>query len=143
MKCVIYLTLLPITATTFGANKRLSQVNVESNWPFDMKLSGYELHHGKSNIVSDIDKVINLTKERSLGWVKLENNHFKIGGTYLHGIFNNGKWRRVWLNNIRDQKGLSCLSINIEDHLERVDKVIDILSDSFEKHIDIGKILIP
>ena len=50
-------------------------------------------------------------EDPSLGWILKGNDKKLIAGTYLHGIFENGEWRRMWLNQIRAQKGLKSLSI--------------------------------
>jgi adenosylcobyric acid synthase len=43
-----------------------------------------------------------LFEDRSLGVVDSSQS---LWGTYLHGIFDNGPWRRAWLNRLRQQRG--------------------------------------
>ena len=77
------------------------------SWPEIKNIEGFEMHYGESNLIKnqDID-VKPLFEDQSLGWIIEKKDNSFIGGTYLHGIFDNGKWRRSWLNVIRIKKGL-------------------------------------
>lgn len=93
------LKLLPIQ-TTFSKNKFTRQIKItEENFIFlDKKISaknlvGYEIHSG----VTDFD-----------GKILARKNIF---GTYVHGIFDNDKFRRDILNAIRAKKNLSPLAV--------------------------------
>lgn len=93
------LKLLPIQ-TTFTENKFTRQITVnEENFKFldenicVKNISGYEIHAG----ITNCDKKILAEKN--------------ILGTYLHGIFDNDKFRRDFLNIIRKKKNLPPLDI--------------------------------
>ena len=79
-----------------------------------------------------------LTEDESLGWV-LENK--VIGGeivaTYLHGIFENGNWRRNWLNRIRKKKGLHLLPITQKDHTKHREELIEKMMGVTKKGLNI------
>ena len=60
-----------------------------------------------------------------------------IGGTYLHGIFENDEWRRQWINKIRQKKGLNHLKIDEENNIDKRERLLDLLTDAFEKNINI------
>jgi adenosylcobyric acid synthase len=64
-----------------------------------------------------------------------------VAGTYLHGIFENGPWRRRWLNRLRQRRGLPPLSENQPHHLHQRDALLDRLADAFEAHIDLTPLL--
>lgn len=51
-----------------------------------MEVEGYEIHHGRSSILSPI------------------YGKDEVYGTYIHGIFENGEFTRVFLNNLRKRK---------------------------------------
>ena len=81
--------------------------------------------------------IIPLFKKCSLGWVIEKKDKSFIGGTYLHGIFENDEWRRQWINKIRQKKGLNNLRIDEENNSEKREKLLDLLTDAFEKNINI------
>ena len=81
--------------------------------------------------------IISLFKNSSLGWVIEKKDKSFIGGTYLHGIFENDEWRRQWINKIRQNKGLDHLKINEENTIDKREKLLDLLTDAFEKNINI------
>ena len=64
-----------------------------------------------------------------------------IGGTYLHGIFENQEWRRQWINKIRQKKGLKKLNINSDNNSNKREKLLDLLTDAFEKNINIDVLI--
>ena len=64
-----------------------------------------------------------------------------VAGTYLHGIFENGPWRRRWLNRLRQRRGLPPLSETVPHHGRQRDALLDRLADAFEAHIDLTPLL--
>jgi adenosylcobyric acid synthase len=64
-----------------------------------------------------------------------------IWGTYLHGIFDNGPWRRAWLNRLRQQRGLKSLPTGISNYREQRETMLDGLAESIGKHLDLTPIL--
>ncbi len=96
------------------------------------------MHYGESDLINNQDsEIISLFKNSSLGWVIEKKNKSFIGGTYLHGIFENDEWRKQWLNKIRQKKGLNDLKINEENYIDKREKLLDLLTDTFEKNINI------
>ncbi len=137
------LNLLPID-TLFEQKKSLRRREVISIWPNSTSLIGFELHHGISKKIEAFEGMMKpIFDDANLGWVLESKNQAQIAGTYLHGIFENGKWRRLWLNQLRLQKGLTALPIDEPHHSERRELLIDLLADIFEKHIDLEALLKP
>lgn len=135
------LNLLDIQ-TEFKPNKSIKQTNVISFWPEEVPVNGYEIHHGKSDPVSGFESnLVRIFEEDKLGWISHESTAMNIGGTYLHGIFGNGIWRRAWLNKLRIKKGLEPLSTDQPDHEEQRDKLIDRLADTFQRFVNIERLL--
>ncbi len=69
----------------------------------DLEVQGYEIHNGVSRSsrkccfqANEDDHVLGLGKDN-------------IFGTYIHGIFDNDKFRRTYLNLIRTSKGLNAI----------------------------------
>ena len=87
-----------------------------------------------------LDNLRSISNDSNLGWVlQKKDNKAAITGTYLHGILENGKWRRRWINLLRNKKGLCELPINEPNHSKRREKILDSLTDEFEKNIDLFK----
>ncbi len=135
------LNLLPIR-TIFEKEKTVKRRTVIASWPEKTTVSGYELHHGKSHPLPTNERTLSpILEDQSLGWMLNDKNRRNIAGTYLHGIFENGEWRRLWINLIRKKKGLSMLNNRSSNHVLERERAIDLLADKFEEHIDITTLL--
>ncbi|WP_413684015.1 cobyric acid synthase [Prochlorococcus sp. MIT 1011] len=135
------MNLLPIK-TTFGEIKQTSQREVRVTWPNSQNVKGFEMHYGESDLINGKNyDIISLFKNSSLGWVIERENKSFIGGTYLHGIFENDEWRRQWINKIRQRKGLNKLTTFEENHLDKREKLLDLLTDAFEKNVNLDKVV--
>ncbi len=97
------LNLLPLK-TVITAEKITRQRQVLSNYPqAGLPVMGYEIHQGISQWESESGYQKMFEEDASLGIV---NDSLSIWGCYLHGIFDNGSWRRTWLNHLRQRRGL-------------------------------------
>ena len=136
------INLLPIK-TTFGGIKHTSQREEIVTWPKETKIKGFEMHYGESYLINKTDSdIISLFKNISLGWVLEKKDKSFIGGTYIHGIFENDEWRRIWINKIREKKGLHKLDFNEEHRNSNSrEKLLDLLTDTFEKNINIERLI--
>ncbi len=135
------MNLLPIR-TIFGEIKQITQKEEIVSWPKEKKVNGFEMHYGTSNLIDNKSfDIISLFKNSSLGWVIEKKDKSFIGGTYLHGIFENNEWRLEWINKVRQKKGLKELSLSHENYNERRERLLDLLADSFEKNITIDKLI--
>jgi len=125
------LGLLPMS-TTFTQEKITKQRQVISKFlPIAQKVTGYEIHQGISEYsTGDFFK---LFEDESLGIV---NHQLNVWGTYLHGIFENGTWRRQWLNILRKKKGLVALETDVPDYSDLREIMLDELANSIEPHLD-------
>ena len=135
------LNLIPIN-TIFQQEKTLKRREIQISWPISQNIYGFELHHGKSkpsqSAEIDIEQIF---KDPLLGWKTKEESKLNIAGTYLHEIFDNGTWRRSWLNFIRKNKGLKEISIETPNYHKQREGLIDRLADIFNDHIDLNPIL--
>ncbi len=82
-------------------------------------------------------------EDPALGWVIEGKNNGDIAGTYLHGIFENGVWRRLWLNRLRRGKGLEELPLKKIHYKLQREQLLDRLADVFEEHVNIDLLLKP
>ena len=135
------LKLIPIS-TVFEKEKCLRRVNTEAKWPNHTVISGFELHHGRSYSHESSQKNFkHIFKDTNLGWTYENDKHGIVSGTYIHGIFENALWRRLWLNEVRKKKNLSPLSINVENFKSVRKRQIERLVESFQSNIDLSKII--
>jgi adenosylcobyric acid synthase len=126
------LGLLPIH-TVMGESKVLRQCQVESNY-FSMRssVSGYEIHQGTTTWIGS-NSAPSLFNNPDLGWVVND----QIWGTYLHGIFDHGEWRRSWLNQLRQRQGLEPLPTDVVDYAVQRDMALDAVADLVGEHLNL------
>ncbi len=134
------LNLLPIV-TTISSEKIARQRLVFSQLPKSgLPVSGYEIHQGLSElmITEDHHQFFPLFDDKYLGWV---DHNQQIWGCYLHGLFDNGSWRRAWLNYLRHRRGLPALPTSITNYHEQRDAMLDSIADVVESCLDLKPIL--
>ncbi len=106
---------------------RASHVNSQ------IKLEGYEIHHGETT-VHEASLWLKGENEEDLGF---QSKKSFICGTYLHGLFEADLFRRQFLNELRQAKGLTPL----ESHaLYDVDKSLNILADHVRANFDMKRV---
>jgi adenosylcobyric acid synthase len=162
------LGLLPLR-TVFESAKALRQRRSQALWPLPsegssqgqgdeieaaLALEGFELHRGVTNLhhATNLDPLTHggpmanggpLADDPSLGWWQAWGDQGGlVAGTYLHGVFESGPWRRRWLNQLRQRKGLPLLSERQPHHSQHRDQLLDRLADAFEEHVDLGPLLV-
>jgi adenosylcobyric acid synthase len=140
------LGLLPL-ATVFSPAKTLRQRHSTALWPpgDPLQLEGFELHHGRTELLESGEypsRCSPLAAEAGLGWWRSAGAQGGVvAGTYLHGVFENGPWRRRWLNQLRRRRGLPALSELQPHHGRQRDALLDRLADAFEDHVDLAPLL--
>jgi adenosylcobyric acid synthase len=142
------LGLLPLH-TQFGGTKALRQRRSQALWPAGptpLELEGFELHRGLSTPISPnaTASAGALATDAELGWWQTHGHQGGlVAGTYLHGVFESGPWRRRWLNQLRHRKGLAPLSEQQPHHSRQREALLDRLADAFEAHVDLTPLLQP
>ncbi|BAY44067.1 cobyric acid synthase CobQ [Scytonema sp. HK-05] len=135
------LGLLPIKTVITG-QKIARQRQVSSNYPqMGLPVIGFEIHQGRSRIeipTTEPQKYHTLFDDANLGLV---DNCLSVWGTYLHGIFDNGPWRRAWLNRLRQQRGLKSLPTGVANYREQREHILDSLATEVERHLDLTPFL--
>jgi len=133
------LGLLPVK-TVITAQKIARQRQVSSAQPqAGLPVLGYEIHQGRSQVLEE-KKVKLLFDDPNLGVVNTDQS---VWGTYLHGLFDNGPWRRAWLNHLRQQRGLISLPTGIPNYREQRETLLDYLADIVGENLDLAPILSP
>ncbi len=134
--------LLPLKTTFF--NKKLTrQINSESLWPCQSKINGFEIHNGQTELdtLKGSLKIKNIFKDLDLGWYRENKEGGTIVGTYIHGIFENDKWRDQYINLIRQRKKLPPLKKKTRSYKVKRESIIENLANEFEKHLNLSSVL--
>ncbi len=131
------LELLPLR-TVIAGQKVARQRQVTSNYPQEgLPITGYEIHQGRTRIVEG-ETVNPLFDDPNLGVVGVDT---QVWGTYLHGLFDNGPWRRSWLNHLRQQRGLKALPTGVPNYRDQREAMLNQLADAVEKHLNLSSLL--
>ena len=56
-------------------------------------------------------------------------------------MFDNGPWRRAWLNRLRQQRGLKSLPTGVPNYREQREKLLDSLAVNVERYLDLSVLL--
>ncbi len=98
-------------------------------------VKGYEIHMGRTKVINEKP------------FIKLEDNSYdgaiskdsRIFGTYLHGIFDNDKFRNDFINKLREKKGLKKQSSSTNFEKER-NEDYNKLARHVKENLDMKKI---
>jgi adenosylcobyric acid synthase len=137
------LDLLPLKTVITG-NKIARQRLVTSNYPqVGLPVAGYEIHQGRSRLLESHEGEKSssckpLFDDPGLGIVDTSQS---IWGSYLHGLFDNGPWRRAWLNYLRQQRGLASLPTGVANYREQREIILNTLADTVEAHLNLTTVL--
>ncbi|QZZ23287.1 cobyric acid synthase CobQ [Leptothermofonsia sichuanensis E412] len=133
------LGLLPLK-TVIAGQKIARQRLVTSNFPQEgLPVAGYEIHQGRTRPMEpEAEETKPLFDDPNLGVVDASQ---AVWGTYLHGIFDNGPWRRAWLNRLRQQRGLKSLPTGVPNYREQRELMLNTLADAVEPHLDLTPLL--
>ena len=130
--------------TSFLPDKKTHQVKAriyDENklFPKNEIIKGYEIHMGESKYLNTASPFFNIL-ERSGKKVQIKdgaiNDTGNCFGTYLHGLFNNDRFRRELLNKLRVNKGLKRLTNNSTSYHRKIELELDKLADTIRKNID-------
>ena len=115
----------------------------EANWPCDTNIEGFEIHNGITEVIKtmEVKKLKDIFKQNKLGWYLDKNEKGSFAGSYVHGIFDNDKWRVAYLNLIRDKKGMQKLDKKTKPYKIKREAIINNLASQFKKHINITSLL--
>jgi adenosylcobyric acid synthase len=62
----------------------------------------------------------------------------RIWGTYIHGVFDQPGFRRHWLNQLRQRKGLEPFPLAVSENANRkLAAAMDRWADHLERHLDL------
>lgn len=123
--------------TTMQSVKRTTQVKaIHTN----RVISGYEIHMGETILKGDIQPFSTIIEQNGQKTERLDGaiaHDGQVQGTYLHGVFDNIKWTRDYLNEIRLEKGLEPVVDMLISLKEYKDKEYAKLADLMRHSLDI------
>ena len=104
-------------------------------------MTGYEIHMGRTTLGANIKPFARIFR-RGDSSVSVEDGgvsaNGRVFGTYLHGIFENARFREIYLNRIRLEKGMP-LRRGTQKQPEH--DPFDQLAEQLEKHLDLPQLL--
>lgn len=104
-------------------------------------ISGYEIHMGVTTLDNGVRPFSRIFR-RGATPVAVEDGAVshdgRVFGTYLHGLFENGSFREIYLNGIRLEKGMPLRRGTQKKPLH---DPFDQLAEQFEKHLDLPRLM--
>lgn len=104
-------------------------------------MTGYEIHMGATTLGKGVRPFSRIFRRGNTS-VLIEDGAVsqdgRVFGTYLHGLFENGRFREIYLNSVRLEKGMP-LRRGAQKQPQR--DPFDQLAEQFEKHLDMPRIL--
>lgn len=139
------LKLLPLR-TSITSNKIARQRQVSSHYPqIGLPVAGYEIHQGRTRVVENNHNGHThslpyqpMFDDPGLGII---DKSLSVGGCYLHGLFDNGPWRRAWLNHLRQPRGLKSLPTGVANYRDQRETLLDQLADVAKEYLNLAPIL--
>ena len=138
------LGLLPLKTVITGKKVARQRLATSKHPQVGLPVVGYEIHQGRSQMARPEESddstptYESMFDDPNLGVV---DSSQLIWGTYLHGLFDNGPWRRTWLNRLRKQRGLSSLPTGISNYREQREVNLDSLADVVDSYLNLDPIL--
>ncbi len=127
--------------TTFLTEKKLCQaeaVHIASG----MNVRGYEIHMGVTELGPGCQSAFRVVHRRTEGTWPPDDGAVASGanvwGTYLHGVFDDDRFRRHFIDSIRIRKGLRPLG-DVVNHYD-TDAEYDKLAGILRENLDVGQI---
>jgi len=71
--------------TSMQSEKTVRRIDALARWPASVSVTGYEIHHGESEVDARLFPFAAHSEDK------------KVFGTYVHGLFESGGFRKAWL----------------------------------------------
>jgi adenosylcobyric acid synthase len=138
------LGLLPVVTTMAGV-KTTTQVTGEAlGTPgAGLAVSGYEIHLGVTEVQGPGRPALAITSrngqpvEFTDGWVSPEG---RVWGVYVHGLFESDAFRRAFLQELRQARGLAAVDGPELSWQAFQEEQLDRLAQEVRRHLDLAKI---
>ncbi|MEM1427163.1 MAG: cobyric acid synthase CobQ, partial [Cyanobacteria bacterium P01_H01_bin.130] len=101
-----------------------------------LPVTGKEIRCGYVHLL-DSDALSPLFDDDKLGVV---GPNRLIWGSYVPQLFDSGPWRRAWLNQLRQQRGLNSLPTGVPDYLDHREIMLDSVTDRVASYLDFSQL---
>jgi adenosylcobyric acid synthase len=131
------LGLLPVV-TSFAAEKVTMQTTATARAPWLGQVEtvvGYEIHMGRTQRLPAVPALLQLSSGETDGALQGQ-----VWGTYLHGIFDNDRFRRAWVNSMRAARELPLLPLDAPAGPSPREQAFDRWAAHLRAHLDIPAI---
>ena len=134
-----------VTTQVEAVLNRSSTVNAQClTYNNDETLKGYEIHMGRT--IGDVGLfTLKRTSANSELWapnaerIKEGSAKGTVWGTYLHGIFDNDRFRRDFINGLREKRGFRTISETV-DYAQIRDRALEKWSAILQRNIDMSAV---
>lgn len=123
--------------TTLEKKKTTTQIKAKE-LASGIEVRGYEIHHGKTQKSDSLTAVFKIV-ERKGKKVNIndgaKSTQGNVWGTYVHGVFENDQFRKLFLNQIRKKKRFA---VDLKDEGFSQDEEFDKLAQLLRQNINMG-----
>ncbi|HWI64874.1 MAG TPA: cobyric acid synthase [Symbiobacteriaceae bacterium] len=142
------LGLLPVV-TRFAPGKQTTLTRVAgltglvAAWSKGQDLQGYEIHSGQTELLAGARPLFRVTARGGAPADGTDGCYEKGGwtfGTYLHGLFDNDRFRRNYLNALRARRGLAPLEPGAPAAVLR-ERTYNRLAQAVREHLDLSGVI--
>lgn len=142
------LGLLPVV-TRFAPGKQTTLTLVSGltglvgAWSGGQQLEGYEIHSGQTELLPGARPLFRVLARGGAAADGTDGCYGKGGwtfGTYLHGLFDNDRFRRSYLNALRARRGLAPLAPGAPAAVLR-ERTYNRLAQAVREHLDLSGLL--
>ncbi|SDH20169.1 adenosylcobyric acid synthase (glutamine-hydrolysing) [Vibrio xiamenensis] len=137
--------------TQFASRKHTTQIHAVMNGGLGglyrtqqpIELSGYEIHMGVTTLGEHAQPFasIDMRNDQKVlvadGAVSADG---LIAGSYIHGLFDHSEFTRLWLNRLRQSKGLLPLEPDVFDYQQYKQGQFDLLANELRSALSIDAI---
>lgn len=127
------LGLLPVS-TVLEREKQLS-LTMAAHCASRAEVRGYEIHHGRTTTGRGVVSLMKTSKGEA---VAVGRKNERCWGTYLHGVFDADTFRRVFIDQLRRDRGLEPLRA-IQARYD-IEPALDRLADAVRAAVDMKQI---
>ena len=108
----------------------------------NLVLEGYEIHMGNTEYMDQTKPLFRL-EERGGDKAELDDgaisNNGKVWGSYIHGLFENGDFRKQVLDEIRLEKGIPLNGQAVKSYADIKEEGFKKLAELVRKNVDMEK----